>query len=67
MFKDFVVVAGGEGKIAVDFVEGRSVDLLVVHTKKEDGEGWTRVRCKKPSANVSNIYGITLSSSTNHS
>ena len=39
MPKDFVVVGGGKGKIAVDMVEGRSIDFFVVHRKERTREG----------------------------
>ena len=40
--KDFIVVAGGEGKITVDVVGGSCVDVTVVHTgtrMKRGGQG----------------------------
>ena len=40
--KDFVVVTGGEGKIAVDVMGGSCVDVTVVHTgtrAREGGQG----------------------------
>ena len=57
MFEDFVVVTGGEVKIAFDMMSGGCVDISVVHTETRTGEGWTRVGCKKPSANVSDVQG----------
>ena len=37
--KDFVVIGGGKGEIAIDVVEGRSVDFVVGHTMKRMIEG----------------------------
>ena len=30
--KDFIVVGGGKGNVVFEFIEGGSIDILVVHT-----------------------------------
>ena len=34
LFKDFVVIGGGEREVVFDFIKGSCVDFFIVHTKK---------------------------------